>query len=138
MTFAMPPSAEPGYWPLAAGANSAGQQQQQQQQQGVGQPQPRRNPTLGPDGAAASAGRWAGAAGAAATNRGGARPAPNPPFWYSFSYGPVHFTVLSTEHDAAPGSEQHAWLEEDLMRVDRCRTPWLVVSGGAECAQSMR
>jgi hypothetical protein len=51
----------------------------------------------------------------------------NPPFWYGFEYGGVHFTAISTEHDLAPGSPQHAWLDAELAKVDRCRTPWLVL-----------
>ena len=31
----------------------------------------------------------------------------NPPFWYSFDYGSVHFVMLSTEHDVTPGSAQY-------------------------------
>lgn len=50
-----------------------------------------------------------------------------PPFWYSFEYGKVHFTVISTEHDLGHGSEQHSWLAADLAATDRCRTPWLLV-----------
>eukprot|EP00775_Hariotina_reticulata_P005096 gene5096-5337_t len=53
--------------------------------------------------------------------------ADNAPFWYSFEYGSVHFTVLSSEHALEPGSRQHRWLEDDLESVDRCATPWLVV-----------
>ena len=30
----------------------------------------------------------------------------NSPFWYSFDYGSVHFTTVSTEHDLTRGSEQ--------------------------------
>lgn len=41
------------------------------------------------------------------------------PFWYSFDYGSVHFTVISTEHDITHGSVQRAWLEGDLAAVDR-------------------
>ncbi|WIA30488.1 hypothetical protein OEZ86_000572 [Tetradesmus obliquus] len=52
---------------------------------------------------------------------------PNAPFWYSFDYGSVHFTVISTENDLSPSSSQYAWLEKDLSAVDRCATPWLVV-----------
>ena len=26
--------------------------------------------------------------------------------WYGFDFGPVHFTVISTEHDFTPGSKQ--------------------------------
>lgn len=29
--------------------------------------------------------------------------------WYSFEMGPVHFTVMSVEHDFRPGSEQHRY-----------------------------
>lgn len=53
--------------------------------------------------------------------------ADNPPFWYGFDYGSVHFTAISTEHDLQPGSPQYAWLEAELAAVDRCRTPWLVL-----------
>jgi hypothetical protein len=54
--------------------------------------------------------------------------APNPPFWYSYEYGAVHVTVLSSEHDISPYySIQYQWLQSDLADVDRCRTPWLVV-----------
>ncbi len=35
-------------------------------------------------------------------------------FWYSFDYGNVHLVFLSTQHDLAPGSEQHQWLVNDL------------------------
>ncbi|EFJ51087.1 hypothetical protein VOLCADRAFT_48355, partial [Volvox carteri f. nagariensis] len=51
----------------------------------------------------------------------------NPPFWYSFEYGPVHFTMLSSEHNLERGSAQRRWLEDDLAAVDRCRTPWVIV-----------
>lgn len=26
--------------------------------------------------------------------------------WYSFDFGPIHFTMMSTEHDFTPGSMQ--------------------------------
>ncbi|GIL70681.1 hypothetical protein Vretimale_3776 [Volvox reticuliferus] len=55
------------------------------------------------------------------------RKSPNPPFWYSFEYGPVHFSTLSSEHDLELGSTQQSWLESDLAAVDRCRTPWVIV-----------
>ncbi|KAG2485837.1 hypothetical protein HYH03_015420 [Edaphochlamys debaryana] len=51
-----------------------------------------------------------------------------PPFWYSFRTGPVHFVVISTEHDMDEGSKQRKWLEQELANVDRCTTPWLVVA----------
>lgn len=43
----------------------------------------------------------------------------NAPFWYSFDYGNVHFTVISTEHALTPGSRQYEWLAEELSQVDR-------------------
>jgi hypothetical protein len=52
----------------------------------------------------------------------------NQPWWYSFEYGLVHFTVFSTEHNFTRGSPQHAWLLGDLTSVDRSRTPWLVLA----------
>ena len=48
-------------------------------------------------------------------------------FWYSYSFGNVHTTVISTEHDLTLGSPQHSWLEADLASVDRSVTPWLIV-----------
>ena len=63
----------------------------------------------------------------------GAGPSPGgggqPPFWYSGTHGPIHFVIISTEHDLAPGSPQAAWLGGALAAVDRCVTPWLVVAG---------
>lgn len=53
----------------------------------------------------------------------------NQSLWYSFNYGNVHFTFMSSEHDSNPGSEQHAWLEADLKSVDRTVTPFVVFSG---------
>eukprot|EP01117_Protostelium_nocturnum_P003426 TRINITY_DN1444_c0_g3_i2.p1 TRINITY_DN1444_c0_g3~~TRINITY_DN1444_c0_g3_i2.p1 ORF type:complete len:577 (+),score=193.02 TRINITY_DN1444_c0_g3_i2:202-1932(+) len=49
--------------------------------------------------------------------------------WYSFEYGPVHFTTFSTEHDFSKGSEQWKWIANDLKSVNRSRTPWVVFSG---------
>ena len=48
-------------------------------------------------------------------------------WWYSFNYGPVHFTVMSTENDFTPGSRQYKWLENDLKSVNRHTTPWLIL-----------
>lgn len=70
-------------------------------------------PLPGSDMAAAASAAGASAAGAAAvgTSAGAAVAAPNalpnPPFWYSFSHGSVHFVVVSTEHNLSPGSRQH-------------------------------
>ena len=52
----------------------------------------------------------------------------NQPWWYSFEYGLVHFTIFSTEHNFTLGSPQHAWLMSDLKSVDRSRTPWLILA----------
>uniref|UniRef100_A0A7N0ZZK2 Purple acid phosphatase n=1 Tax=Kalanchoe fedtschenkoi TaxID=63787 RepID=A0A7N0ZZK2_KALFE len=49
--------------------------------------------------------------------------------WYSIQQGPVHFTVISTEHDWTQGSEQYEWIKSDLASVDRSATPWLVFMG---------
>ena len=49
--------------------------------------------------------------------------------WYSFNYGQVHFTFMSTEHNFTTGSEQYHWLERDLANVDRNHTPWLIIVG---------
>jgi len=46
--------------------------------------------------------------------------------WYSFDAGSVHFVLWSSEHDYRPGSAQYAWLQQDLMGVDRSVTPWVV------------
>lgn len=51
-----------------------------------------------------------------------------PPFWYGFRHGPLHFIVLSTEHDLSQGSVQYRWLEKEFkVRV-----------AGAGCARFMR
>ncbi|CAI8039862.1 Probable inactive purple acid phosphatase 9 [Geodia barretti] len=43
----------------------------------------------------------------------------NSVFWYSFDYGLVHFTVISTEHDFTPGSPMYSWIEKDFQSVNR-------------------
>ncbi len=37
----------------------------------------------------------------------GSAPRANAPFWYSYDYGSVHFTVISTEHSLERGSPQY-------------------------------
>ena len=44
---------------------------------------------------------------------------------YSFTYGTVHWVVLSTEHPIAP---QLAFFAEDMATVDRTVTPWVLVA----------
>jgi hypothetical protein len=48
-------------------------------------------------------------------------------FWYSFSAGPVHVAMLSSEHDPSPGAPMGDWLAGDLAAVDRAATPWVLV-----------
>jgi hypothetical protein len=48
--------------------------------------------------------------------------------WHSSDWGPVHFIQLNSEQYLNAGSKQHTWLEADLKRVDRTKTPWVVVS----------
>lgn len=72
--------------------------------------------------AASSAASWAAAMG---TKTKAGR------FWYSVNYGPLHVVALSSEHDYAPGSAQHAWLARDLAAASappaRAARPWIVV-----------
>ncbi|KAJ4970201.1 hypothetical protein NE237_003300 [Protea cynaroides] len=49
--------------------------------------------------------------------------------WYSIEQGPVHFTVMSTEHEWTSTSEQYLWMETDMGSVNRSRTPWLIFIG---------
>ncbi|KAL5760345.1 hypothetical protein ACOSQ2_019183 [Xanthoceras sorbifolium] len=49
--------------------------------------------------------------------------------WYSIEQGPVHFTVISTEHDWSQDSEQYDWMKKDMASVDRSKTPWLIFAG---------
>lgn len=83
----------------------------------------------------------------AAINANKAKILANPPFWYSFEYGMVHFVMFDTETDFTdapdgPGGSAHLnsgpfgainqqieFLEADLASVDRTVTPWLVVGG---------
>jgi hypothetical protein len=49
-------------------------------------------------------------------------------FWYSYDFGNVHTIMISSEHDlSARDSLQYQWLEQDLARVDRAVTPWVIV-----------
>ncbi|KAJ4979941.1 hypothetical protein NE237_010721 [Protea cynaroides] len=49
--------------------------------------------------------------------------------WYSIKQGPVHFTVVSTEHNFSCNSEQNDWIKWDLRSVDRSVTPWVIFMG---------
>jgi hypothetical protein len=51
--------------------------------------------------------------------------------WYSFDFGPIHFTVISTEHDFHRSSEQFKFIAQDFAsaRANVNNTPWLVLAG---------
>lgn len=49
-------------------------------------------------------------------------------YWYSFDYGGVHVIQISSEHDWTRGSKQYKWIENDLKRVDRQKTPWIILT----------
>ena len=130
--FVMPDVSDFGYWTARSARNASAN--------GAAAPAAAAvaaagsNPTLGPDAAAFL--RRVAAGGAAeqqpqqqsrqaedgstlssssSSSEGSGRAAqPNPPFWYSFSHGSVHFVVLSSEHNLAPGSKQYrvSWLLE--------------------------
>ena len=53
------------------------------------------------------------------------------PFYHSFDYLGVHFTMFSTEHDFSNGSVQQKWIESDLKKASQNReqVPWIVVIG---------
>jgi hypothetical protein len=50
-------------------------------------------------------------------------------YWHSYTYGPIRFIVVSTEHDFSPGSPQLLWLANELAAIDRQATPWVIVYG---------
>ena len=37
--------------------------------------------------------------------------------------------MMSTEHDFSPDSRQYKWLETDLKKIDRKKTPWVIIGG---------
>ena len=49
------------------------------------------------------------------------------PFYYSYETGPAHVIMLGCYVDYSSDSDQADWLIKDLAKVDRSRTPWLVV-----------
>jgi len=50
------------------------------------------------------------------------------PLWYSFEAGMAHVIMLCSYCDFAVGSVQEEWLQRDLNRVDRARTPWVIAA----------
>ncbi|CAL9187487.1 unnamed protein product [Musa hybrid cultivar] len=47
--------------------------------------------------------------------------------YYSFEVAGVHIIMLGSYSDYDENSDQYAWLKTDLARLDRERTPWLLV-----------
>ncbi|URE13557.1 RNA-binding protein C23E6.01c [Musa troglodytarum] len=47
--------------------------------------------------------------------------------YYSFEVAGVHIIMLGSYADYDENSDQYAWLKTDLARIDRERTPWLLV-----------
>ncbi|KAI4303904.1 hypothetical protein MLD38_039486 [Melastoma candidum] len=48
--------------------------------------------------------------------------------YYSFNAGGIHFVMLGAYTPYDKSSEQYAWLVDDLSRVNREATPWLVAT----------
>lgn len=49
--------------------------------------------------------------------------------WYSFDWGFIHWIVFSTEDGFDSLSIQYNWIKRDLQRVNRLKTPWIIVVG---------
>lgn len=47
--------------------------------------------------------------------------------YYSFNVAQVHVIMLGSYTDFDPNSSQYSWLKADLTKVDRAKTPWIVV-----------
>jgi len=47
--------------------------------------------------------------------------------YYSYIYGPSHNIVLNSYADFEPNSRQYNWMVNELKKVNRSITPWLVV-----------
>ncbi|CAL4925991.1 unnamed protein product [Urochloa decumbens] len=47
--------------------------------------------------------------------------------YYSFDVAGAHIIMLGSYTDYDESSDQYAWLKADLAKVDRKRTPWLIV-----------
>ncbi|CAK9093922.1 Purple acid phosphatase 21 [Durusdinium trenchii] len=58
--------------------------------------------------------------------------------WYAFSAGPAHFVALNPYTEASPDAAQIQWLREELMKVRRTTTPFLVVLTHAPWVHSSR
>jgi len=49
--------------------------------------------------------------------------------WYSWEEGPVHFIMMDTEMEAYNKSSQFLFFEEDLAKVNRSTTPFVIFMG---------
>ncbi|GLT97777.1 hypothetical protein SLE2022_153260 [Rubroshorea leprosula] len=49
-------------------------------------------------------------------------------FYYSFNAGGIHFVMLGSYANYDKYGDQYKWLENDLAKVDRTVTPWLVAT----------
>lgn len=49
------------------------------------------------------------------------------PFWYSIKRGPAYIIVLASYSAYGKYTPQYKWLEEELPKVNRSETPWLIV-----------
>ena len=59
------------------------------------------------------------------------QPMDEPPMqtWWSLDFGPVHFTVISTELSFNHSSAQYKFVAKDWATVDRTKTPFLILAG---------
>ncbi|KAL8526331.1 hypothetical protein ACS0TY_015520 [Phlomoides rotata] len=46
--------------------------------------------------------------------------------YYSFEVAGVHVIMLGSYTDFGPDSDQYKWLQSDLGKIDRSKTPWLI------------
>jgi hypothetical protein len=47
--------------------------------------------------------------------------------YWSIDYSWAHIVALSTESDYSQSSEQYKWFVNDMEKVDRSKTPWVIV-----------
>eukprot|EP00039_Didymoeca_costata_P023648 m.7800 g.7800 ORF g.7800 m.7800 type:complete len:463 (-) comp3776_c0_seq1:2950-4338(-) len=52
----------------------------------------------------------------------------NGSLYYSFEIASAHFVMLNSYMDFNVSSPQYNWLKSDLAKVDRSKTPWLIVN----------
>lgn len=60
-----------------------------------------------------------------------APPYPLPYEWgnsyYAYTYGPTRHIVVNAYADMSPGSTQYEWITDELVSIDRTRTPWVLL-----------